>query len=98
MLNRLQIQPLKAKQKMFKFSIVCFYQRATTKREPGNPGTWKMLLSSEKAGWGNRNELVMTKDNKRAAAEMRSPGLSAQFLSSKALEVSALKLSISNCI
>lgn len=52
----------------------------------------------EKAGWDDRNELVMTKDNKQAATEMHSLGLSPQFRSSKALGVSALKLSISNCM
>lgn len=46
------------------------------KRESGRSGTWEMLLSREKAGWDDRNELVTTKDNKEAATEMHFPGLS----------------------
>lgn len=56
-----------------------------------------MLLSREKAGWDGRNELVTAKDTKQAATEVHSPGLSPQFLSPKAQEVSALKSRICNC-
>lgn len=53
---------------------------------------------TEKAGWDDRNELVMTKDNMQAATDMHSLGISTQFLSSKALRGSALTLRISSCI
>lgn len=56
-----------------------------------------MFLSQGKAAWDDRNEPVRTEDNKQAATEVRSPGLSPQFLSPKAQEVSALKSSICNC-
>lgn len=56
-----------------------------------------MSLSQEKVGWDDRNELVTTKDNKQAATERHSPGLSPLSLSPKAQEVSALKSDICNC-